>query len=782
MAEPPLYTYICDDVRYRCKDKPDVWVTLDKANGAMFRSYPVFSFIPGTRGEEEPLRFGDFVVDIDSMDNACEDAIRIIDWFSDIHGVEPDQWRIYLSGKKGVHLELPAQILGTEAGHVLLPLAYKRLVKDIEGELGIKLDTSMYNRGTGKPYRQPNIMRESGTCKRQIDYETLYEIEDEADYKAACNAPGPLWEPIDRKPVSTLTDRLKHYLKDAQIAQEALRNTPALPDEERDKLALAAPECVRMLCGLTTPGKAGNTFNDIAVQITASFLSAGKSEAEFMAGIRPFLENYPSVSLNTLARREENCRARYRSMAANGYQHSCGGILALGLPGFDCKQCRIRPNLDTAQVMTLEDLESSRNTLIIPDHVRDPGGLISLGMEGLSQPGLPDIPQFNLPVVLTTLANAIGGKLAFGRVWPNVYNIKVGPTSLGKTDSDEVMQAAVNEHVQGKFYSATGFSSGPALMRCLEANPRALLVIDEATHLFMRYDRHGDPVNDGKRDALLEIYTKSGSRIERIYSNSKNSIVVNRPCLSLTGNATPTILDAIQQEDFDTGIIQRFDFWFYDGKATTRGGVTDERNEPLERFAKALNRIFNARIPGAGNLQNALGTPFNVSMGHGVKYRLAAWSEQVVEEANAVDSDGEKGIISRKYNLAIKYALIHMVSSRPVEMLFEPMALVDIEYGINVAQMLCSWKLTLGDRISMGEFHKRCEIFKDAIRAVMRMNGGTVRPTFRVMANRRPALKNWRQKESEDVIRVLEKRGEIILDDSKRITAYFLRRNINQTP
>ena len=110
------------------------------------------------------------------------------------------------------------------------------------------------------------------------------------------------------------------------------------------------------------------------------------------------------------------------------------------------------------------------------------------------------------------------------------------------------------------------------------------------------------------------------------------------------------------------------------------------------------------------------------------------------------------------------------------------MVLADIEYGINVAQMLCSWKLTLGDRISMGEFHKRCEIFKDAIRAVMRMNGGTVRPTFRVMANRRPALKNWRQKESEDVIRVLEKRGEIILDDSKRITAYFLRRNINQTP
>jgi hypothetical protein len=75
------------------------------------------------------------------------------------------------------------------------------------------------------------------------------------------------------------------------------------------------------------------------MQLTAYAISAGKSEAEFLVGCKPFIEGYPSSSLDTIEKRYGNCRDRYRNMAANGYSHSCGGILALGVNGFKCKTC-----------------------------------------------------------------------------------------------------------------------------------------------------------------------------------------------------------------------------------------------------------------------------------------------------------------------------------------------------------------------------------------------------------------------------------------------------------
>ena len=37
-------------------------------------------------------------------------------------------------------------------------------------------------------------------------------------------------------------------------------------------------------------------------------------------------------------------------------------------------------------------------------------------------------------------------------------------------------------------------------------------------------------------------------------------------------------------------------------------------------------------------------------------------------------------------------------------------------------------------------------------------------------------MKNWRRKDSEEVIAVLVKRGEVVLDESKKPTAYLLAR------
>ena len=117
-----------------------------------------------------------------------------------------------------------------------------------------------------------------------------------------------------------------------------------------------------------------------------------------------------------------------------------------------------------------------------------------------------------------------------------------------------------------------------------------------------------------------------------------------------------------------------------------------------------------------------------------------------------------------------------MAATRPIEALFLPLDELDIEYGKKVAWMLGDWKINvLRNKVTTGEFHKNCEIFKAAIKAAVKMGK---RPTFAVMANRRIQMKNWKIKESGEIISVLVKRGEIVEDDSKEKTAYYLPKKV----
>ena len=785
MAAITKYTYASNTVEYQRKDKPDAWITTDQVKGEMFKSYPVFSFIPGTRGAAEPIRYGDLVIDIDSHGLACPAALLIIDWFRVIYAVEPEQWRVYLSGKKGVHLELPAEILGTEDGHVWLPLAYKILAMDIEGALQVELDTSMYNKGTGKPCRRPNVMRETGTCKRQVEHNDLYEILDLEDYVEACKEPGPVWEPENTSRNNALAEKVQAHLKEAVKQQEAIAAAPKLTDDDRDRLINGVPECMKVLARLEAWTN-GNTFNDVALQVTAYAVTAGRTENDFIAGCSPFILNYPSSSLTTPEKRYENCRARYRTMKANGNGHSCGAVLALGVPGFDCGLCSCKPAAPpvTVEVMDQEDIQDENITLPIPKKILNPGGIISLGMKALSGPGSVDIPQYNLPAVLAVIAHAASSKITCMGKWPNLFCIKVGETSTGKTEADQALYDSIDGLGLPNFYGATDFASGPALMRSVAAQPVQMVVIDEATSIFRRY-KGGDGNSDGKRDALLEIFSKSGGKISRSYANTKDNIDIDSPCLTITGNVTPVIFDTIKQEDFETGTMQRFDFWCYDGKIPRRGIRPNGENEDLNKFVQGIADIRAANPGGDQNLAGLGGTggnlkPFELELTPACREALSVWSDEVVDRVNSgAFSSGERGIISRGYDLSLKYAMVHIVGTRPPEKIFFPMDVQDLEYGKAVARMLGDWKINvLGGRVSTGDFDSMCKVLINAVGAAVKI--GKQRPTYSFLCNRRAVIKNWKEREFQEVVNILVKRGEIVVDNSKKEPAYFRPKSVNR--
>ena len=158
---------------------------------------------------------------------------------------------------------------------------------------------------------------------------------------------------------------------------------------------------------------------------------------------------------------------------------------------------------------------------------------------------------------------------------------------------------------------------------------------------------------------------------------------------------------------------------------------------------------------------------------------IKEYSAYTIEEGNKAEGDGMKGFVSRRFDLAFKYALIHHASvlCEPKH-LFAPITAKDFEYGILIAEMLAGWKIhVLAGKVVSGDFHRDCEVFKDAILSALK--NGRKSPSFSVLAARRPQLKNWPPKHSEAVINVLKKRGEIITKEIKATTRYYLPKDVN---
>ncbi len=418
----------------------------------------------------------------------------------------------------------------------------------------------------------------------------------------------------------------------------------------------------------------------------------------------------------------------------------------------------------TIEVLTKEDCIGVDDSLQIPAEAI-PGGLIEAGVRALEG----DILQYSLPLVLTVISRAIAGKISLNGVYPNVFNIKVGGTSTGKTASDRKFLRCLEIK---DFVSVNDIASGPGLWRAIAKNPHGMGFFDEVSSLFQRATAKGgvDMITEGKSTALLDVFSRSGETFKKSFGDPKNALEIHNPCFSLIGNATPTIFDAIEARDFETGLMQRFDFWVYDGPIKQKPLLINSRYfEKTKAFIARLESIMATPQPDQ-SLRGLIKSCVDLSVTDGALNKIQEYSKYITEEANKADSDGMTGFISRRFDLALKYALIHHASMAE---LFSDITDQDIKYGILIAEMLGGWKSNvLPEKVVTGEFHKDCKIFKAAIKAALKV--GRDKPTFKQLANRKPRLKNWTPKYSEAVIQVLKKRGEIITKEGRKATQYFL--------
>jgi len=431
-------------------------------------------------------------------------------------------------------------------------------------------------------------------------------------------------------------------------------------------------------------------------------------------------------------------------------------------------------NIDLIKIKP-DEIKSDSINLKIPESIYNVAGLISDGLEAARVAGSPGIIQYNLPIVLSIVARSIASKVCFQGIYPGIYNIKIGGTSTGKTDSDRFFKQEIARAGIDGFYGPSDFASGPGLLRAMSEAGRAqtYVAMDEVTYLFKRFG-NSDQLGAGKMSTILELYTASGGPYSKAFGDRSNAIHIDNPVLVITGNATPGIFDDIRQEDMTSGLMQRFDFWAYDGPIPYRN-QRKENNTAATRFGEGILRIMSA-IPKPKHNHDIMSVISNYDMeiSTSASKILADHSKHITDEANKYgpDEEDKKGIVSRQYDLAKKYAMIHAASTRPAGSLFDPIQADNLEWGISVAKMLCSWKIdVLCGKVRQGEFHSKCEIFKNAIASCMK---GNKKPSLKLLCDRKKALKAMKKRDLQEIIDTLADRTEIIVDTEGRKPLYFL--------
>jgi hypothetical protein len=426
------------------------------------------------------------------------------------------------------------------------------------------------------------------------------------------------------------------------------------------------------------------------------------------------------------------------------------------------------------EVMTRDDIGNKGMSLDIPDDLIESGGLIDLGIKGLVASECPNILQYNMPIILSYIANSIAGKIRFKNTWPNLYNIKVGGTSTGKSESNITIKMAISFNKEiVDFFGPSDIPSGQGLCSYLTRNPRCLGILDEITYLFKHYDKH-NAIRDGIVKVLLELFSSSGIDYNSPYSNQANDKQINSPCFSLLGNATPLIFDSINLEDMMSGAMQRFDFWVYDGMPMFRT-ESQGTNQDLEFFCLKIAQLHKKR--DADNVFDLLSV-FDCCNNITFTKERKNFSDQIIQmEIDAKKKgSGEDviGIIARQYDLAFKYGMIHMASERNVNDLYKPMELADFVWGKKVAKMLCSWKInTLCEKVTSGDYHRATVSFIEGLTACLK-NPRTPKPTFAQIANRRKDLLNWPEMYSAGIIKNLIRQERIATEEIGGHTRYLL--------
>ena len=172
-----------------------------EAYASLFQySSDIFDYISvqsGVSGYNGKLYSNSISLDIDNATNKSEarsSLIKLIRHINREYGIHPDDLKIYFSGSKGYHLEIPEVSLGEIKGSDNLHNYCKDFASKLKQDSGVEdIDTKIYD--ATRIFRLPNSLNsKSNLYKIPVSYQEIMELSDE-QIRDLAKDPRSNWKP-----------------------------------------------------------------------------------------------------------------------------------------------------------------------------------------------------------------------------------------------------------------------------------------------------------------------------------------------------------------------------------------------------------------------------------------------------------------------------------------------------------------------------------------------------------------------------------------------------------
>lgn len=322
---------------------------LDNAidKGARYATVAQFTL----NGSNVPERyFAPLYIDLDDSDdvyNTLREGALLLRMIESDYDYPLESLRIFLTGGRGLSIEIPAATFGAEEGDLNLPYIYKSIVEKWPFST---IDMSVYSMGKGQLWRLPNLERPNGRYKVPIEAgELLY---------TACT---DLWDMTrnprldfefidpDEYPVCEALQKEYQFEKKEFYNRREKSGKVIVNGADLKKIPKETfPPCIRAKLDIKGLKNNGNlNFNQSALLLSSYYTNTGLPVDRLIGDAEEFCQNNFNNSRHypDLEGKKKHLEDMYGYVSKNdSYSFSCGPPRALARDGviqFECANCPI---------------------------------------------------------------------------------------------------------------------------------------------------------------------------------------------------------------------------------------------------------------------------------------------------------------------------------------------------------------------------------------------------------------------------------------------------------
>lgn len=287
--------------------------------------------------------FGPMYFDFDGadIDEVLDDVRGVLEHLTKQMEIPKAFIHCWLSGQKGVHITVPAQVFGIKTPTKLLPWIWQGIAETFQADT---LDRSVYSCGRGRMWRCEGVARpNTGTFKIGVTYDELMEMDADQYTTLVADPRPPLSQQVPAK--SLVFPKAESAMKVAkQNASKKLRAMKSATTIPADKLRALeeTPGCIEIL--INEGDCVESNWNQAAMQL-ASFIAARYNRdesAEYESElVTPFVVNVESSSRPTEKERRKHVHDQLNRAFGGRMKFAPGALIAtIGKPCGNCIICR----------------------------------------------------------------------------------------------------------------------------------------------------------------------------------------------------------------------------------------------------------------------------------------------------------------------------------------------------------------------------------------------------------------------------------------------------------